>query len=83
MDSTFWKFWEFQDRAGWEASAQQASLKNWVLLTGVRDGAAQRLYLNGESADSLSLLSDLNPRNTTDDLIFGRARVLQFQGENG
>jgi hypothetical protein len=74
VDSTSWQFWEYQDRAGWEASAQQGTLRQWVLLTGVRDGAAQHLYVNGEPADSFSLKSDFNPRNTTNNLILGRAQ---------
>lgn len=74
VDSTSWQFWEYQDRAGWDATAQQATLKQWVLLTGVRDGAAQRLYVNGEPADSLSLKSDYNTRNTANNLILGRAQ---------
>jgi hypothetical protein len=75
MDSASWQFWEFQDRKGWEASAQkqQAAIKQWVLLTAVRDGAVQHIYVNGESADSLTLKSDSNQRNTASDLIIGRA----------
>jgi biopolymer transport protein ExbB len=73
MDSTSWQFWEFQNRAGWQASAQPAILKQWVLLTGVRDGAVQHLYVDGESVDSISLKSDTSPRNTASDLIIGRA----------
>jgi hypothetical protein len=72
IDSTFWQFWEYQDRQGWEATAQKAAQKQWVLLTGVRDGAAQYLYVNGERVDSVSLKSDFNPRNTGNDLILGR-----------
>jgi biopolymer transport protein ExbB len=73
VDSTSWQFWEYQDGAGWEAATQRATLKQWVLLTGVRDGNAQYLYVNGESADSLSLKFDIYPRNTESDLILGRA----------
>jgi hypothetical protein len=76
VDSTFWQFWEYHDRAGWETSAQQATLKQWVLVTGVRDGAAQYLYVNGESIDSVSLKSDMTPRNTARNLILGRAHEL-------
>jgi hypothetical protein len=72
-DSTFWQFWEYQDRTGWEASARQAVPKQWVLLTAVRDGAAQYLYVNGEPAGSVSLKPDISPRNSASDLIMGRA----------
>jgi hypothetical protein len=80
MDSTMWQFWEFHDRAGWEASAQQATLKQWVLLTGVRDGAAQYLYVNGEPTDSVSLKSDPNPRSSASNLILGRAHEMSSNG---
>lgn len=73
MDSMSWQFWEYQDGAGWEAATQRATIKQWVLLTGVRDGNAQYLYVNGEPADSLSLKFDIYPRNTENDLILGRA----------
>jgi len=72
IDSTFWQFWEYQDRIGWEASEQQATSRQWVLLCGVRDGAAQYLYVNGERVDSVSLKSDFNLRTTASDLILGR-----------
>lgn len=72
-DSTTWQFWEFQDGAGWETASQRATLKQWILLTGVSDGDAQYLYVNGEPADSLSLKFDLFSRNTESDLILGRA----------
>jgi hypothetical protein len=76
IDSTSWQFWEFQNRAGWEASAQQATLKQWVLLTGMRDGAIQRLYVNGEPVDSISIKPDITPRNTASDLILGRSHEI-------
>jgi hypothetical protein len=72
MDSTFWRFWNFQDRAGWQSTEQKATLKQWVLLTAVRDGVGQQLYVNDEPVDSLTLKPDLSPRNTTSDLILGR-----------
>jgi hypothetical protein len=73
MDSTTWQFWEFQNRTGWESSARSATLKQWVLLTGVRDGTAQYLYVNGEPVDSFSLKPDISPRNTASDLFLGRS----------
>jgi hypothetical protein len=76
IDSTTWDFWEYQDWTGWEASAQKATLKQWVLLTGVRDGARQYLYVNGETVDSIFLKSNAGPRNSTSDLNVGRAHEL-------
>lgn len=72
IDSTFWQFWEYQDRKGWEATMQPATPNQWVLLTGIRDGSTQYLYVNGEQVDSVTLKSDFNLRNTTNDLILGR-----------
>jgi hypothetical protein len=76
IDSTFWQFWEYQDRKGWEATLQPATPNQWVLLTGIRDGASQYLYVNGERVDSVSLKTDFNLRNTTNDLILGRVHDL-------
>jgi hypothetical protein len=76
IDSTSWQFWEFQDHTGWETSAQQATLRQWVLLTGVRDGAKQYLYLNGESVDSVTLKSNTSARDTESDLNLGCAHEL-------
>jgi hypothetical protein len=76
LSSTSWQFCEYQDRAGWEVSAQPAVLKQWVLLTGVRDGATQHLYVNGEPVDSATLKSFAEPRSAASDLILGRAHEL-------
>jgi len=72
IDSTFWQFWEYQDRKGWEATMQPATPNQWVLLTGIRDGAAQYLYVNGEQVDTVTLKADFNLRNTANDLMLGR-----------
>jgi hypothetical protein len=73
IDSTTWRFWEFQDRTGWIASEHPAQIKQWVLLTGVCDGSTQQLYVNGIPTVSHSLKADASARNTTSDLILGRA----------
>jgi hypothetical protein len=76
IDSTSWQFWELHDRTGWEFSSYPATLNQWVLLTGVRDGTKQYLYVNGESVDSISLKPNTSPRNTESDLNLGRAHEL-------
>ena len=81
IDSTSWEFWELQDQNGWEVSEQQATLKQWVLLTGVRNGARQYLYVNGVYVDSLFLITNAAPRNTEGDLNFGRAHELENASE--
>lgn len=73
IDSSTWQFWEFQDRTGWIASEHPAQSKQWVLLTGVCDGPTQQLYVNGEPTDIHSLKTDISARDTTGDLILGRA----------
>jgi hypothetical protein len=77
IDSTSWKFWEYHDQAGWETSAQKATLRQWVLLTAVRDGARQYLYVNGLSVDTIRLIPDTAPRNTGTDLTVGRGHELE------
>jgi biopolymer transport protein ExbB len=73
LSQTDWQFSEYQDRAGWQSSAMRASVGEWVLLTGVRDGAAQYLYVNGMLADTLTSKAFTDPRSTAGDLILGRA----------
>ncbi len=73
LSSASWQFCEYRDRAGWEVSAQPASVGKWVLLTGVRDGAKQYLYVDGEPADSVVLKPFADPRSAAGDLIIGRA----------
>jgi hypothetical protein len=76
LSSTAWQFCEYQDRSGWDISAQQATLRQWVLLTGVRDGATHQLYVNGELTDSVTLKAFADPRSAAGDLILGRAHEL-------
>ncbi len=78
IDSVFWSFWEFQDRRGWETSEQQAIVGKWVLLTGVRSGSRQYLYVDGNLVDSVtSLTPNTNTRETKSDLNIGRAHELE------
>jgi hypothetical protein len=81
IDSTYWEFWEFQDQEGWDASEQEATLRQWVLLTGVRNGDRQYLYVNGESVDSISFKPNASARNTGGDLNLGRAHELANASE--
>ncbi|MBN1575649.1 MAG: DUF2341 domain-containing protein [Chitinispirillaceae bacterium] len=67
-----WEFAGYRDGSGWDLSVQPASVRQWVLLTGVRDGSSQRLYVNGEPVDTLIDFPFTAARTTTSDLIIGR-----------
>jgi biopolymer transport protein ExbB len=73
IDSTTWQFWKCQDRTGWIASEQPAQSNQWGFLTGVSDGTTQQLYVNGVPTSTHSLKVDKSARDTTSDLILGRA----------
>jgi hypothetical protein len=47
-----WEFMHFKDKSGWEMSRTPAQTGSWLLLTGVRDGLKQLLYVNGSCVDS-------------------------------
>lgn len=72
-----WEFVEFQDQKGWEYTEDSIPAapgqKQWVYITGVRSGAQQYLYINGQMADgSPPLMTGNYSRNTGDDFIIGR-----------
>jgi hypothetical protein len=68
-----WEFVNFTQSANWQASTFSATEKQWVLLTGVRQGSAQLLYCNGELVDSaLAMYPQGLSRDTTNDLSIGR-----------
>lgn len=73
IDSTTWQFWEFQHHTGWIASEYPAQSKQWILLTGVCDGTTQQLYVNGVPTSTHTLKADNSARDTSSDLILGRA----------
>lgn len=69
-----WEFVEFQE--GWNYSEYQGhdTLQDneWVYLTGVRDGARQYLYVNGEPVTDTALLNaDQTERDTDGDFTIG------------
>jgi hypothetical protein len=70
-----WEFVEFHDRAAWQMTITPAVAKTWKLLTGVRDGNRQYLYLDGELIDStIKQNSDAETisRNVSEDFTIGR-----------
>ena len=72
LNTTLWEFAEYQNGSGWDLSVHKANARQWVLLTGVRNGATQRLYVNGESLDSLIGFPFFDPRDAGSDLQIGR-----------
>ncbi|MBN1577430.1 MAG: DUF2341 domain-containing protein [Chitinispirillaceae bacterium] len=71
-----WQFSVFKESATWIMSQNSASEKQWVLLTGVRQGKSQSLYCNGEliakSGTPLSHPDTTIMRNTANDFSIGR-----------
>lgn len=72
-----WEFVEFQDQQGWDYSEDSTppapGVKQWVNIIGVREGAQQRLYINGTLVSSaIGLMAGNYTRNTGDDFMIGR-----------
>jgi biopolymer transport protein ExbB len=68
-----WEFSNFTKAENWIMSNSSATEKQWVLLTGVRQGASQYLYCNGELVANISAKYPQGvARDTLDDFIIGR-----------
>jgi biopolymer transport protein ExbB len=68
-----WQMAEFRDNMGWECSGAPASAKTWTLVTGVRSGARQYLYVNGQCADSsILVVSNADPWDNGFDVTIGK-----------
>ncbi|MBN1577495.1 MAG: DUF2341 domain-containing protein [Chitinispirillaceae bacterium] len=68
-----WSFTEFKDQVGWLSTASPATEGVWVLLTGVKNGTSQYLYVNGEAVDSgTTLTPSQKSRITTFDIAIGK-----------
>jgi hypothetical protein len=73
LKAAYWQFTSYKDGAGWDISEKQATGRQWVLLTGVRDSAVQRLFINGEPTSAyFAPLIDETPV-AGGDLVIGRA----------
>jgi hypothetical protein len=71
-----WEFVEFQDQSGWEYTQDSVTVelgaKKWVYLTGVRSGASQRFYINGEKVvDTAALMTGTYSRNSSENFMIG------------
>jgi hypothetical protein len=68
-----WEYVEFSETNKWQSLNSPASGKTWSLITGVRQGAVQKLYCNGVLADStIDIWPNSVSRNTSNDLYIGR-----------
>jgi Concanavalin A-like lectin/glucanases superfamily/Domain of unknown function (DUF2341) len=68
-----WEFVEFSETNKWQSLNSSASVKAWSLITGVRQGAVQKLYCNGILVDSIvDVWKNTVSRNTANDLFIGR-----------
>ena len=72
LNATQWEFAEFRSGKGWDLACRPAQPGQWVLLTGVRDGAVQRLYVNGIQADTLINFAFSEQHDSTSDFFIGR-----------
>jgi hypothetical protein len=59
-----WEFFNFIDKTRWESSRAPAEAAAWVLLTGVRNGTKQYLYIDGTCVDS-SVITTPDPSGIT------------------
>jgi hypothetical protein len=71
-----WEFVEFKNGKGWEYTEDSTppapGTKQWIYLTGVRDGESQKLYINGiKVIDTISLMKGDYERNTSDNFCIG------------
>ncbi|MGE5671997.1 MAG: DUF2341 domain-containing protein [Fibrobacterota bacterium] len=68
-----WEFVEFSETNKWQSLNSPVSAKTWALITGVRQGAVQKLYCNGLLVDStVDVWKNTVSRNTANDLFIGR-----------
>jgi len=69
-----WEIGEYENGEGFEVSGYPAQAAVWTLVTGVRSGTKQYLYVNGELADSSIAIVIAGPlsRVASDDVTIGR-----------
>jgi len=81
-----WEFVEFHDRAAWQMTITPAVTRTWKLLTGVRDGDRQYLYLDGELIDSTikqNTDAETISRNISEDFTIGRHQEYVSYSDQG
>jgi hypothetical protein len=81
-----WEFAEFDRKSTWQSTTHPATERQWVFLTGVRDGRGQYLFYNGELVDSTikTYSNELFSRDESNDLSIGRfLKEVTFPTEGG
>ena len=81
-----WEFAEFDRKSTWQSTTHPATERQWVFLTGVRDGRSQYLFYNGELVDSTikTYSNELFSRDESNDLSIGRfLKEVTFPTEGG
>jgi hypothetical protein len=73
-NTPLWEFSEFSTVNTWDACTTSAAPRQWVLLTGIRNGNNQILYRNGVAVSSVPNVyqSTTLTRNTSQDVTIGR-----------
>lgn len=72
-DMPQWEFSTFSEADNWHMSNYPAEEKQWMLLTGIKEGDSQYLYCNGELVASTSAIYPQGvERDTKNDLSIGR-----------
>ncbi len=82
LNSTLWEFANYRNGSGWDLSVSPVTTGEWVLLTGVREGTTQYLYVNGILSDTLIDYPFSTPRNTSSDLMIGRFAQIMASPNN-
>lgn len=76
-NTPLWEFSMFTDENQWQACTTPATHGEWALITGVRAGNEQRLYLNGNLVATVPNTYSQNlVRNTSEDITIGRFNKL-------
>jgi hypothetical protein len=73
-NTPLWEFSEFSTINTWDACTTSAAPRQWVLLTGIRNGNSQMLYRNGVAVSTAPNVyqSATLTRNTSQDITIGR-----------
>lgn len=73
-NTPLWEFSEFSTATTWDACTTSAAPRQWVLLTGIRNGNSQMLYRNGVAVSTVPNVyqSTSLTRNTSQDVTIGR-----------
>lgn len=78
-----WEIYDIVDGSGLQSIYTQPSLKEWKLLTGVRNGEKMSLYVDGICMDSTIVIKKGVVRNDTFDVMIGKRTESDYGYWNG